>query len=54
MAILKQYVEIEKNEKVDHWHPECYMIQKVYYAKVNSKRFFLFFNMKSSSIGVSK
>lgn len=29
MAILKQYVEIERGDAVDHWHPECYMIQKV-------------------------
>jgi hypothetical protein len=30
MAILKQYVEIPRdNTIVDHWHPECYMIQKV-------------------------
>lgn len=29
MSILKQYVEIERNDIVDHWHPECYMIQKV-------------------------
>jgi hypothetical protein len=29
MSILKQYVEIERNGLVEHWHPECYMIQKV-------------------------
>jgi hypothetical protein len=29
MAILKQYVEIERNDSVEHWHPECYMIHKV-------------------------
>ncbi|KAI8339340.1 hypothetical protein BC941DRAFT_393470 [Chlamydoabsidia padenii] len=29
MAILKQYVEIDRNESVEHWHPECYMIYKV-------------------------
>lgn len=29
MSILKQYVEIERNDVVEHWHPECYMIQKV-------------------------
>jgi hypothetical protein len=32
MSILKQYVEIERNDIVDHWHPECYMIQKVNYS----------------------
>ncbi|KAI7900424.1 uncharacterized protein BX663DRAFT_517504 [Cokeromyces recurvatus] len=34
MAILKQYVEIERNDVVDHWHPECYMIQKFWNVKV--------------------
>jgi len=28
-AILKQFVEIQRNEVIQHWHPECYMIQKV-------------------------
>ncbi|CEP19572.1 hypothetical protein [Parasitella parasitica] len=34
MSILKQYVEIERNDKVDHWHPECYMIQKFWSVKI--------------------
>ncbi|KAG1444561.1 hypothetical protein G6F56_010250 [Rhizopus delemar] len=34
MAILKQYVEIEREESVDHWHPECYMIQKFWSVKI--------------------
>ncbi|KAI9487508.1 MAG: hypothetical protein EXX96DRAFT_553530 [Benjaminiella poitrasii] len=34
MAILKQYVEIERNDIVDHWHPECYMIQKFWSVKI--------------------
>jgi len=28
-AILKQYVEINRNSEEEHWHPECYMIHKV-------------------------
>ncbi|KAI8369158.1 hypothetical protein EDC96DRAFT_504096 [Choanephora cucurbitarum] len=34
MSILKQYVEIERNDTVDHWHPECYMIQKFWSVKI--------------------
>ncbi|KAI8997370.1 hypothetical protein BDB01DRAFT_830960 [Pilobolus umbonatus] len=34
MSILKQYVEIERNDTVEHWHPECYMIQKFWSVKV--------------------
>ncbi|KAI9245033.1 hypothetical protein EDC94DRAFT_699585 [Helicostylum pulchrum] len=34
MSILKQYVEIERNDAVDHWHPECYMIQKFWSVKI--------------------
>ncbi|CEI94546.1 hypothetical protein RMCBS344292_08755 [Rhizopus microsporus] len=34
MAILKQYVEIERGDAVDHWHPECYMIQKFWSVKI--------------------
>ncbi|ORZ09489.1 hypothetical protein BCR42DRAFT_494916 [Absidia repens] len=34
MAILKQYVEIDRNEFVEHWHPECYMIHKFWSVKV--------------------
>ena len=28
-AILKQFVEINRNNRVECWHPECYMINKV-------------------------
>lgn len=28
-AILKQFVEINRNQKDECWHPECYMIHKV-------------------------
>lgn len=28
-AILKQFVEINRNGLDEHWHPECYMINKV-------------------------
>lgn len=34
MSILKQYVEIERNDIVDHWHPECYMIQKFWSVRI--------------------
>lgn len=27
-AILKQFVEINRNQKDECWHPECYMIHK--------------------------
>lgn len=35
MAILKQYVEIDKKDTIEHWHPECYMIHKVCFALWN-------------------
>lgn len=28
VAILKQFVEINRNQQDECWHPECYMIQK--------------------------
>lgn len=28
-AILKQFVEINRHSVDEHWHPECYMINKV-------------------------
>jgi hypothetical protein len=28
-AILKQFVEINRNNRDECWHPECYMINKV-------------------------
>ena len=32
-AILKQFVEINRNSRDECWHPECYMINKVCYAQ---------------------
>lgn len=29
-AILKQFVEINRNMRDECWHPECYMINKVW------------------------
>ncbi|KAF7727872.1 hypothetical protein EC973_006985 [Apophysomyces ossiformis] len=34
MAILKQYVEIDRKDAIDHWHLECYMIHKYWNVKV--------------------
>jgi hypothetical protein len=31
-AILKQFVEMNRNGRDECWHPECYMISKVSYA----------------------
>ncbi|KAI7876857.1 RhoGAP-domain-containing protein [Lichtheimia hyalospora FSU 10163] len=33
-AILKQFVEIPRNNIDEHWHPECYMIHKFWNVKV--------------------
>ncbi|KAI7860850.1 hypothetical protein BDC45DRAFT_492974 [Circinella umbellata] len=33
-AILKQFVEINRNNVDEHWHPECYMIHKFWNVKV--------------------
>lgn len=33
-AILKQFVEINRNNKDEHWHPECYMIHKFWNIKL--------------------
>jgi len=33
-AILKQFVEINRNQKDECWHPECYMIHKVSWCSV--------------------
>lgn len=30
VAILKQFVEINRNSVDEFWHPECYMINKVW------------------------
>ncbi|KAL1745875.1 hypothetical protein HDZ31DRAFT_35500 [Schizophyllum fasciatum] len=37
-AILKQFVEINRNMKDECWHPECYMINKFWNVKVVSRR----------------
>ncbi|KAG8928978.1 hypothetical protein FRC00_001585 [Tulasnella sp. 408] len=36
-AILKQFVEINRNLKEGCWHPECYMIHKFWNVKVASR-----------------
>lgn len=33
-AILKQYVEINRNNADEHWHPECYMIHRFWKIKL--------------------
>ncbi|KAG9300575.1 hypothetical protein G9A89_000756 [Geosiphon pyriformis] len=35
-AILKQFVEINRNSIDEHWHPECYMIHKFWNVKLAS------------------
>ncbi|RUS25266.1 hypothetical protein BC938DRAFT_472404 [Jimgerdemannia flammicorona] len=34
-AILKQFVEINRNQLDEHWHPECYMINKFWNVKLS-------------------
>lgn len=34
-AILKQFVEIFRNQQNQHWHPECYMIHKFWNVRLN-------------------
>ncbi|KAG0287874.1 hypothetical protein BGZ97_006969, partial [Linnemannia gamsii] len=34
-AILKQFVEINRNSQDEHWHPECYMIHKFWNVKLS-------------------
>jgi hypothetical protein len=36
-AILKQFVEINRNMRDECWHPECYMIHKFWNVKVVSR-----------------
>ena len=33
-AILKQFVEINRNNTDEHWHPECYMIHRYWKIKL--------------------
>ncbi|PKY50464.1 RhoGAP-domain-containing protein [Rhizophagus irregularis] len=35
-AILKQFVEINRNSIDEHWHPECYMIHKFWNVKLSN------------------
>ncbi|KAK9768452.1 Rho-type GTPase activating protein Rga1 [Basidiobolus ranarum] len=35
-AILKQFVELNRNGFNEHWHPECYMIHKFWNVKLAS------------------
>ncbi|KZT65621.1 RhoGAP-domain-containing protein [Daedalea quercina L-15889] len=37
-AILKQFVEINRNMRDECWHPECYMINKFWNVKVVARR----------------
>ncbi|TCD60650.1 hypothetical protein EIP91_009737 [Steccherinum ochraceum] len=37
-AILKQFVEINRNMRDECWHPECYMINKFWNVKVVTRR----------------
>ncbi|EJD43757.1 hypothetical protein AURDEDRAFT_114556 [Auricularia subglabra TFB-10046 SS5] len=37
-AILKQFVEINRNMRDECWHPECYMIHKFWNVKIASRR----------------
>ncbi|KAL5513234.1 RGA1 [Sanghuangporus vaninii] len=37
-AILKQFVEINRNNRDECWHPECYMINKFWNVKISSRR----------------
>ncbi|EPQ56467.1 hypothetical protein GLOTRDRAFT_75157 [Gloeophyllum trabeum ATCC 11539] len=37
-AILKQFVEINRNMRDECWHPECYMINKFWNVKIVSRR----------------
>ncbi|KAF8552183.1 hypothetical protein OG21DRAFT_1523925, partial [Imleria badia] len=37
-AILKEFVEINRNMRDECWHPECYMINKFWNVKVVSRR----------------
>ncbi|WVN87796.1 uncharacterized protein L203_102991 [Cryptococcus depauperatus CBS 7841] len=38
-AILKQFVEMNRNGKNECWHPECYMISKFWNVRLASKSF---------------
>ncbi|CAM0137142.1 unnamed protein product [Umbelopsis sp. WA50703] len=36
-AILKQFVEINRNNVNEHWHPECYMINRFWNVKLSQR-----------------
>lgn len=38
-AILKQFVEINRNGRDECWHPECYMIHKFWNVRLASRNF---------------
>lgn len=51
-AILKQFVEINRNSQDEHWHPECYMIHKVS-RSVLSVTITVLISRSDSSFGIS-
>ncbi|KAJ3282610.1 hypothetical protein HK104_010815 [Borealophlyctis nickersoniae] len=38
-AVLKNFVEVDKENVVEHWHPECYMIHKLWNVKLAGKNY---------------
>lgn len=52
-AILKQFVEINRNMRDECWHPECYMINKVRPHTRNSPCTLVIF-MRGRSSGMSR
>ncbi|ETW79001.1 hypothetical protein HETIRDRAFT_323512, partial [Heterobasidion irregulare TC 32-1] len=50
-AILKQFVEINRNMRDECWHPECYMINKFWNVKVVTRRSM---NLTGQSMEVSE
>ena len=51
-AILKQFVEINRNMRDECWHPECYMINKV--RAMLLKTVFLHLVSRNSTLSVSQ
>ena len=52
-AILKQFVEINRNNVDEHWHPECYMIHKVSWTTCWIFEIIFWFYPFSNSFGMS-
>jgi hypothetical protein len=48
-AILKQFVEINRHSVDEHWHPECYMINKVRLDLANQSSLLSVIDIISSS-----